>query len=303
MTAYFTEEVVFVIVVATPQDLSSSRVLIDSLRSFGGLLGGAEVLLFEADARKAPCGSLEGERVRVVPLAVPDRFQGFLFSEKVWACREAERLMPPGTNSVAYLTPQSLIVRPPVELHLTAEHDVALRPVHIRNVGLPVEEPLDAFWRGVYDSVGIGDTASTVESFVDGQRIRAYFNTGVFSINPGMGLLRRWSECFGELVSNRRFQASACGDVRHKIFLHQAVFSAIVARDVPEERIWKLSPEYSYPYHLQRLVPAARRAAVLNDLVCPVFEDHPPDPGSMDDIEVREPLRSWLAARVRPATP
>jgi len=85
--------------------------------------------------------------------------------------------------------------------------------------------------------------------------------------------------------------------VRHKIFLHQAVFSAIVARDVPEERIWKLSPEYSYPYHLQRLVPAARRTVVLNDLVCPVFEDHPLDPGSMDDIEVREPLRSWLAAR------
>ncbi len=145
------------------------------------------------------------------------------------------------------------------------------------------------------------DTSLTVQSFVEDCRIRAYFNSGVFSVNPKARLLHRWAECFGEMVADREFQATACADVRHRIFLHQAVLSALVAKEVPEARIRMLSPEYGYPYHLQGLVPAARRAAVLNDLVCPIFEDHSLDPRSIDDIEVREPLTSWLAARMTPA--
>jgi hypothetical protein len=41
-------------------------------------------------------------------------------------------------------------------------------------------------------------------------------------------------------------------------------------------------------------VPVEKRARALNDQVCAVYEDVLP----LDNIAVREPLRSWLAERV-----
>jgi len=62
------------------------------------------------------------------------------------------------------------------------------------------------------------------------------------------------------------------------------------------ERIRILPAEYNYPYNLQSRVPPERRARALNDLVTVACEDRSMDPAAMDDIEVREPLLSWLAA-------
>jgi hypothetical protein len=66
---------------------------------------------------------------------------------------------------------------------------------------------------------------------------------------------------------------------------------------VPADRIRLLPPTYSYPYNLHASVPAPHRAKVLNDLVTVVYEDRLPELGRSGDIEVREPLRSWLSTR------
>ena len=42
----------------------------------------------------------------------------------------------------------------------------------------------------------MGDVLAAVESFVDGQQIRAYYNTHAFSSRSSLGLLGRWYECF-----------------------------------------------------------------------------------------------------------
>jgi hypothetical protein len=65
------------------------------------------------------------------------------------------------------------------------------------------------------------------------------------------------------------------------------------------DRIRILPAEYSYPYNLHGQVPEGRRAGALNDLVCFAYEDRSLDPDIVSDIQIREPLRSWLSARAK----
>jgi hypothetical protein len=164
-------------------------------------------------------------------------------------------------------------------------------------VGLSPSEPLDAFWRGIYAAVGVEDVPLAVESFIGRQRLRAYFNSHGLAARPGLALFERWYQLFERLVRDERFQAAACQDERHQIFLFQALWSALVASSVDPQRIHILLPAYNYPYNLHDRVPQHRRAAALNDLVCFTFEGRAIHPDVVTDIEIREPLRSWLRAR------
>jgi hypothetical protein len=269
--------------------------LIDSIRSFGGALSDCPIWLFEADPQKAPCSSLQSMDVQVLPLSMPDTVRRYYFADKVYACAQAEEMAGPGVQSLIWIDPACLIIKPPLLFDLGQSFDAAVRPVHIRNVGLGPTEPLDGFWNKICETVGMHDIQTTVETFVDGQRIRSYFNSHAFAINPSTGLLRRWFEYFKALVCDEAYQRTTCQDERHQIFLHQAVLSALLVARLDPKRVRVLPPDYNYPYNLHQSVPPKRRAAALNDPVCITYEDRPLDPDRVDDVDIHDPLRSWLA--------
>jgi hypothetical protein len=290
-------EIVFLVLVSAVDQLSRARLVIDSIRSFAGPLRQAPVWVFELDPQGAPCQDLEASGVRVLPLTVPDTVRHYWFAGKVYACARAEELVAPAVRSLVWVSTDCLIIQPPLLFDLAPSFDAAVRPVHHRNVGLPAAGPVDDFWHGVYEAVGVQDVELTVESFVGAQRLRAYFNSHAFAVNPARGLLRRWFECFESLVCDLEFQAGPCQDVQHQVFLHQAVLSALIATALDPQRVRILPPEYSYPYNLHQSVPEERRARALNDLVFIAYEDRSLDPNEVDDIHIHEPLRSWLSTR------
>ena len=290
------DQTIFLIKVRTAAGRRAARLLIESIRAFGGELSGCSIWLFEADPQGTPCQELENATVRIVPLDLPEYLLHYDFGDKVYACACAEQLAPAGVSSLVWIDLSCLVVNPPVLYNLGRTLDAAVRPVHIRNIGLLATDPLDAYWKRIYESVGVVDIETTLESFVDRQSIRAYFNTHAFAINPAKGLLRRWLECFEELARDPAFQAGACRDELHQIFLHQAVLSALIAASLNPDRVRILPPEYNYPYNLHQSLTPERRAEAFNDLVSFTYEDRTLNPASMGDIEIREPLRSWLAS-------
>ena len=299
------DRTVFVTLVCTPGERYRARLLVDSLRAFGGALSRCPVWLFEADPVAAPCAGLVGERVRVIPLQVPDAVRHYYYAAKVAACAQAEAQADPHVRSLIWLSADCLIVQPPLLLleGLGPAFDAAVRPVHIRNVGLDATAPLDDFWSGVYNAVGVQDIQRTVESFVGGRRIRAYYNSHILAVHPARGLLRRWLELFESLVRDLAFQRRACGDELHRVFLHQAILSALLVTALDPGRVRELPPDYSYPYNLHHDVPPARRAQALDDLVCVACEGRTLDPAAVQDITIHEPLRAWLAAHARGMLP
>jgi hypothetical protein len=289
-------QTVFLTWVHSPRQKRCARVLVESIRAYGGALSRCPVWLYEANPQVAPCGDLESLGVRVLPLRVPEAVRSYILADKVCACAQAEALASPETQSLIWLSPECLVVRPPVRFDLGATFDAAVRPVHIRNVGLPATDPPDTFWRGVYQAVGVDDVQSTVVSFCDAQHIRAYYNSAAFAVRPSAGLLCRWYDLLETLVRDLAFQAEACRDELHQIFLHQAILSTLIATQLASERVRTLPPDYGYPYNLHGDVPPACRARTMNELTCVVYEERTVDPAQIDDIAIDEPLLAWLAA-------
>ena len=280
---------------ASPKSLTLVRLMIESLRTFGGDLANTPFWVFAADPQTVSV--LETDSTRVLPLTTPDPVADYILGKKVAACARAEELASVGTKSLTWVDAGYLFCQPPSLLALSADADAAFRPVHIRNVGLPPSEPLDPFWRGIYTAIGVDDIPATVTSFVDGQLLRAYFNSHAFAINPALGLMTRWYDVFQKLVGDARFQITACADDPHQIFLFQAILSALVATSVAPERLRILPQTYNYPYNLHERVPAEKRPAALNDVVSFTYEERDIRPEAVTGIQVREPLRAWLEAQ------
>jgi hypothetical protein len=280
-----------------------ARIVIESLRAFGGPLCDCPVWAFLLDPSRAPEALPGLDGVQCFPLAIEDPYRGYPLAGKVAACAQAEEMAEPEIHSLVWLSLDCLIINPPLLFKLGPESDVAsadaaFRPVHHRNIGSPASEPLDAFWSGIYRALGIDEMPYTVESFADSQTLRPYFNTHCFAFNPATGLGRAWWEYFKVLVTDQAFQAGPCHDELHQIFLHQAILSTLVPKMLAWQRVRLLPPEYNYPLNLLNEMPPDRRAPILNSLVNAVYEDAFP----WTEIEIHEPLRSWLTERISGGT-
>lgn len=290
-------QMVFVTAVLSPGQRAGVRLLVDSLRTFGGPLRDCPVWILEMRPLTAPCDDLTGPGIDVVRLEVPEALPRYYFTYKVYAWAQVEEWADPSLRSLVWLDPGCLVLRPPMHFELVRPQGAAFRPVHIRNVGIPAGEALDPFWQGVYRAVDLDDAGYAVESYVDTETIRPYYNTHLFALDPGLGIGRSWLESFESLVQDKTYQAAACADELHQVFLHQAVLSALVAKQLGPERIRILPTEYSYPLHFHGEVSLARRPESLNRLVCPVYEGVFSYPETLRGLEVEEPLAAWLGER------
>lgn len=289
-----TKETCFLILFRSEAGERLARIVIESLRTFGGPLSDCAVWAFVLDPARVSHALPGIEGVKRFPLAVKERFLPYPFTEKVYACARAEEMAETETRSLVWLSLDCLIVNPPLLFDLDRSADAAFRPVHHRNVGSPAHDPLDDFWQGIYRALKVDDMPYTVESFVDRQTLRPYFNSHCFAFNPATGLCRAWWAHFKAMVTNEAFQSRLCRDEPHQIFLHQAILSTLVAKKLDWKRVRLLPPEYNYPLNLLDEMSPERRAASLNSLVSAVYEDAFP----WGSIEIQQPLRSWLGKRL-----
>jgi hypothetical protein len=107
--------------------------------------------------------------------------------------------------------------------------------------------------------------------------------------------MSKWHEKFEMLVQDSSFQERACKDDLHQVFLFQAILSTLLATSIPAERLRILPTTYNYPYNLYARIPAEKRVKALNELTCFAYEEREIKPDLVTDVEIHEPLRSWLA--------
>ena len=276
------------------------RLMIKCLREFGGEFSSAPVLVFywdgyRTDLNEALAGYEGIEEIELLPLDLDDTLGDYFFGGKVSACAQAEEHAGPGVEQIVWFAADCLVINPPLLFDLGSAYDAAFRTVHHRNIGLLNSEPLNVFWKTVYSTAGLEDTTRTIKSFVGGEAIRPYFNSHIFAIDPRLGFMKRWFALFHELVVNKDFQEEACNDQLHRIFLHQAILSALMIAELDWARIRHLPAEYSYPLHFHERVDRSVRPSSLNDLVCIAYEDLKLHPDTVENIRIKEPLRSWMA--------
>ena len=102
MSDTIVDQTVFLTLVRTTGERACARILIDSIRSFGGVLSHCPIWLFEADPQKAPCKSMGRIDVQIFSLSVPDTMRHYYYADKVYACAQAEELVAPRVQSLIW---------------------------------------------------------------------------------------------------------------------------------------------------------------------------------------------------------
>lgn len=271
--------------------------LIKSIRAFGGSFSQSPIYVVLADPDNLPCRELVSERVTVLPANVDRGVLAYPLAIKAFAAAQVEKLLGKSNGTLAWFDPETIVLGPLDDLDLRENEAAALRPVFLVNaIGLPPDAEPNAYWAPLYSALKLDPArVPVVETVVDGKQVKAYYNCGIFSVRPRLGILQEWARQLAPLLQNVEYQKTACPTFVQRLFLHQAVFSAVVVSKVAANDIRPLPMRCGYPLNLHERLSAEKRAKSLNALSSAIIDElWRQNPHWMDIIPVDEPLRSWL---------
>lgn len=256
----------------TPDVVKEARLLVGSLRAWGGALGNAPVFcMVPGKLESIPESTrtwLTGSGCGLVPFRPDARLDALPLATKVRAAAAAERLTRSRSDVLVWLDPDTVIIREPSELLLPAGTVVAATPVHHRLVGLPWHHEPDGYWSALYALCGADPHQNfAVDTIVDREPIWPYFNAGLIVVRPGAGILAAWKDNLASAITDPAVQSAlASSGEGHRTFLHQAVLAATIMGRAGGGGFFQLSPGYNYPAHMHSACPPGIAPKKLDDL-------------------------------------
>ena len=289
-------KLVFALCVNNNADAAKAELLLESLNRFGGDYSNSRVYVVFKDSSKIGLEILKKYNTEFLPLKIDPSAINYPFAYKPYACAEVEAIAAEQNCDLVWLDNECLILSQPDELVLCSDKESAFRPVFLLNsVGQDPFAVPDIFGSRIYSESGVDyKTVPVMETFIKGNKIRFYINCQVITVNPKLGIFREWEKIFTKLLNDSEYQTTACPDQLHKIFLHQAVLSAVLLSKIKPEEFQIFSNNYGYPIHLQEIIPPGKRLSV-NDVKVLLYENiFSINPDWLNEYNVKESLKSWI---------
>jgi hypothetical protein len=278
-------------------------VMVESLRTFGGELRNAPVWVYLPDTQPEIEKSIE---TRPVPAGVtlkrsstPADARQFWFSGKVFAAALAESDAVGRYQLLVWLDPDVIFVKEPRDFLLPDSISLGYRPVMHKLIGSRYSEPPDQFWTRVYDKLGVASSSIfPVQTPIDQETIRAYFNAGLLVLRPEMGVLRKWPECFAILYTDTVFVDWCKQDQKKAVFLHQVALAGDILLTLRKTDMVELPATYNYPLFLKDKYPASQRPASLDDVVLFRHEFIFSQPAVLEQVKDSSRICQWVRERI-----
>jgi len=272
--------------------------LIKSVRKFGGEYSNCPIYIALPEEAKFPYDSFKQKGVTLLPVKVNNKMVRYPFAFKAFAAAEVERVTRNVYDTLIWFDPGVIVLGELDGLDLSkVQSSAVLRTVSLNNnIGLTRKDTLNEYWGRIYRETGLKyEDIPYMKTIVDRVEAKAYINCQIYSINPDLGLLKKWAVLMEKLIIDNKYQTKACPGFRLKVFLHQAVFSSLVIAEIPFEKIHKMSLKYNYPInHVKEMDPSII-IEKLNDVNVVVFDERwARDPGWLQTIKADEPLKEWL---------
>jgi len=278
-------------------------VMVESLRTFGGDLRNAPVWVY------LPNNHPEVEKsigTRPIPAGItlkrsstPKDARLFWFSGKVFAAALAESDAVGRYQLLIWLDPDVIFVKEPRDFRLPDSISLGYRPVMHKLIGSRYSESPDEFWTRVYDKLGVSAASIfPVQTPVDRETIRAYFNAGLLVLRPEMGVLRKWPECFAILYTDTVFVDWCKQDQRKGIFLHQVALAGDILSTLRKADMVELPATYNYSLLLRDKYPASQRPASLDDVVLFRHEFIFSAPAGLEQVKDSSRICQWVRERI-----
>ncbi|MBN2355649.1 MBL fold metallo-hydrolase, partial [candidate division KSB1 bacterium] len=208
-----------------------------------------------------------------------------------------ERLVKDKATTLAWFDPATLVLDSPDELDLENRYGVSIRPVSLVNtIGIPSDTAPNDYWAPIYRELGLNyTTLPGYTTIVDEQPIQPYFNCEIFSVDPRLGICTEWAGMLTKFLKDESYQQNVCNTFLRRLFLHQAVLSAVIMSKVTAQDIKPLSIRTGYPFGQHDQLADDKKINTLNGLSAVIFDyqwEH--NPAWMDKIPVSGTLKEWL---------
>lgn len=276
--------------------------LAESLRSFGGELAANPIWVL-VPTELGPLSDPTQEKlaqlnVRIVPLEIDPKYFKFPFAAKVAAAAAIEAQALDQTERLVYMDRDTIVLQEPAEFLISPGQNLGYRPVHHKLIGSAWDSVLDSFWALIYEVCGVPEENLFPMLTHTGERIRPYFNAGIYITRPENGLLTQWWEIFLKWYRQPQFDAFYEKDQLYTIFIHQAIFSGVLLQNLKPGEMSELSPRINYPLHLHDDIPVDQRPATIDELVTVRYENIFDEPDWMQ-LPITKTLKNWLLAQPR----
>jgi len=192
----------------------------------------------------------------------------------------------------------TIVLQEPTEFLISAGQGLGYRPVHHKLIGSAWDQPTDSFWELIYEVCDVpGENLFAMMTHA-GERIRPYFNAGIYIIRPENGLLAQWRDMFLKWYRQPQFKTYYEKNHLYAIFIHQAIFTGVLLQNLKTGEMTELSPKINYPLHLQEDVPVDQRPKTIDKLVTVRYEKIFDKP-DWRQLPITESLKSWLISQPR----
>ncbi|NHI84295.1 MAG: hypothetical protein EAX81_08350 [Candidatus Thorarchaeota archaeon] len=284
---------------------SNSLLLAGSIREFGGALSTQPIWYFaprlDHELSLKARARLEKLNVDIIPFEIELHALKFPFAGHVEAAALAESKAIGSMDLLVWLAPNTLVLREPSDFFLVKDVILGYRPVHHKLLGLDYEEPLDVFWKTVYDHFDIGkEQIFPMKPHIEEKPINPYFNAGSLTIRPERRLFTRWCDSFFKVYQDPTLQGLYKRDERYAIFIHQAVLTGVILSSIKIEEMVELPSSYNYPIHLYAEDSTDSKPSSLEDCITLRHETFHNDPTWKEKIPFSEMLKEWIAQKLLP---
>ncbi len=293
------ESATFAIVTYTGDAIQerSTRVFIKSLRDRGGKYKNAPIYVVLTDPEYMPGRSLTGDNIHILTLEMDSTCSTYPLAVKAFAAARVEAIVKDHCSTLAWFDPATLILDSLDELDLENRHGVSVRPVSLVNtIGIPPATEPDAYWKPLYQALDLNyQTLPGYTTIVDEKPIQPYFNCEIFSVDPRRGIFAEWARQLAQFIKNETYQKEVCTTFLRRLFLHQAVLSAVIIARVAPEEIKPLSIRTSYPFGQHDQLASSKKVKTLNELSAAIFDyQWEKNPNWLEKIPAEGPLKEWL---------
>ncbi len=280
----------------------STLLLTESLRSFGGDLAANPIWVLVptelgtlSDSFQENLAQLEAN---IIPFETDPEIYKFPFAAKILAAAAFEEQAQGHTERLVYMDCDTIVLQEPTEFLISPDQTLGYRPVHHKLIGSAWDQPPDAFWKLVYEVCGVPEENLFPMLTHTGERIRPYFNAGIYITRPETGLLTQWWEIFLKWYRQPQFGAFYEKDQLYTIFFHQAIFSGVLLQNLKPAEMLELSPRINYPLHLHDHIPVGLRPATIDELVTVRYENIFDEPDWMQ-LPITKTFKNWLLTQPR----
>lgn len=286
-----------VVICTEPHFEWKSRLLVRSLRAFGGRMKDAAVVSYSPRAGQYPSNTCRDEfeslNVQMVVAPLNKEFSTYGLANKIYALNHAEEALP--GQSLLFLDSDKVILREPATLLGLGGRTFAARPVDLRICGAVSLDDCDgAYWQSVHRVCGVRRYRHVVTT-LESERIVEYYNSGMILAPACLGLFSAWLRNFSRVW--HECHRPIGGD----FFVEQSTLAATVSAMCDD--VFVFPETYNVPIHLMRDFPGLNWRNVLSQCVSLhhhgvfnryVFQNTLNDMGPMLDAGRLE----WLASNL-----